>query len=648
MAITLTTSQRTAIADAAVEPRTLVEFHTQHGIYYFAQERVIWSGKQYQPRLTAPVAIAEGLGGVQGFGITPPTRTTISIANPDGWISTQGPAFYRYGDVIVKEVVLSVESDAIRTYRLIATGGQMGQDGKQFTITAEDFLSPYRQRVFPSNNCILTDNRFPNIQDNALDPNHRENTPMTTVFGRAMTKLVMIEPHLTGQESGGLYWLVGYGSLTIPPSGQLFQFPVSPTIRDFQLYTTASWGLRYLKTYDGIPYTAVFVYPEGGNPGDDAQQTYLDTRGGFYGYPDEVLLFMLTNSQVGVGLDASLIDSVSLQSARSWYAANDFTMDFNTHTQKTLDTWLSEWSRDSLTRLIIRDKIYLSLQTSRNPVASFHNGNVMKDSMTFTDAQIGQEQSRVAIQFRDRTKDEGWVNTIRYNVGSGADYTFTSQLIGRPTVASKVSQTIAKRAVSGIRTYQFQSTIRHTALDPGDLVSVRHAAVVSSNTQPIWCEIEAVRRSGGRIAFTAREIGSRTFQFGNVVADGGGVVEVGCPKVSAVIWSPYSWGDISSGVNDTMVLSHNLGLPPIGIGYRYSTGAGLARGFNAYVYNTTFPWSLDLTTSWAVYHTGATCPVRVTFPVSGYTSLVGSLIAAGGVVFVLTSGLDCVPDPPPV
>ena len=58
MPITLTTSQQAALAQSTVEPRVVIEFHTQHGTYYLAVSggNVTWA---FAPSLP-------GLAGVLG------------------------------------------------------------------------------------------------------------------------------------------------------------------------------------------------------------------------------------------------------------------------------------------------------------------------------------------------------------------------------------------------------------------------------------------------------------------------------------------------------------------------------------------------------------------------------------------------------
>jgi hypothetical protein len=653
--VTLTNSQQAALRQSTAEPRILIELHTKHGTYYLANERVKWSGQQYQPRLANEPQLITAIGGTQGFGLSPTKTIDILLANADGWVSTQPPEFYRYGDMIVKEVLLDVTSTPLRTYRFMATGGAMNAGGETFQVHGEEFWTTLKKRVFPSNNTLITKQRFPNFSDLAFkEDSPRENTPMNIITGRVMSRLTLLEPFPTDQDTGGLEWLVGYGSVAIAPEGKLFQFPQVNNQRDFQVYDASTYQIRYRRTFDGVPYTALFVYPTGEDrTGNDAQITYLDTRDGkVFGYPDEFLLFMLTDSIAGVGLDPTLIDSDSLLTARSWYRAHDMTMDASIYTQRTLEEWLQNWSRDSLTHLVFRDKIYLYPQRSIAAVGSFYLGNIQNDTLSTQDALIGQEQSRVAIEFRDRLKDEGAMLRIRYDVGSGSDYAFTSDLIGRPTVAAKVAQTLAKRAYFGIRRYDFGSTIRQTALSEGDLVSFTHPSVLTSADGPQLMEIEAIRRqpSTGLLGFTLREIDYRVFKFGNVAADAP-VTENPCRRTTTqFVYAPTSWGFVSSGVNDTLVLTHTLKAPIVSATYRYPP----TRLYPQYYgWSTTYPWSLDLTEGRDAYNTNSTVPMRLLFPFSGYVTLNGSLFANFGnqgyqrVGFYITTRIECAADGPP-
>lgn len=630
MPITLTTSQQAAIADSRAEPRTVVEFQSQHGTYYFASERLMWSGKQYLPRLLNEPGIVTGLGGTQGMGLAPTKTITLQLANADGWLSTQPPAFYRYGTVLVKEILMDVESYALRTFRFTSTGGGM-PSATTFNIQCEDFWSVTKRRIFPSNSVLMTRQRFSGITELTNDDHPHENTPMNIVMGRCMAKLTLINNLPTGVDSGGLEWLVGYGSLALAPGGHLYQFP-GPIERDFVLFEAGSYEMRQNVTLDGVPYTTVFVYPTG-SPGDDAVDHYLDTRGGEYGWPDEFLLMMLTNSIVGVGIDATLIDSDSLLSARSFYKANNITFDFALNVQKPVESWLGDWCRDSLTRLILRDKLYLSPQTSREPVTSFHVGNIQKDTLSIADVAIGQEESRASMTFRDRFKDEDWRGKITYNVGSGSELPLESVLIGRPTVAGKVAQTVAKRGADGIRTYQFGSTLRMANLEEGDLVTLHHPLATTSGRAPVWGEVEAIRRGRGLLNFSIREVGSRLFKFGNIPNDTAiSVVDKSClPKTQHVL-SPSSWGIISSGANDVLVLSHTLGKPVTTLTHKWSYAG----------WDTLYPFTLD-TLSFS-YNTGSTVPARMalsgTFP--------GPLLRTSyDLGFDLTLNEPCPADDPP-
>jgi hypothetical protein len=589
--VTLTNSHLAAVQQSTAEPRVVIEFHSKHGTYYFAGERLKWSGIQYQPRLLNEPEIISGLGGVQGFGLTPTKTLQLNLANADGWLSTQPPDFYRYGSVIAREILLDVESFALRTLRYTATGGSMPANGLSYNIQCEDFWSIIRRRNFPSDSTLMTRQRFPSLTNRTNDhSNPRLNTPMNIVFGRCMAKATLIDEHLSGVESGALEWIIGYGRLTNPPGGRLYQYP-DPISGGFVIFEASTYYLAHRTTYDGVPYTSVVVEPPG-SPGDDLFDHYYDARGGVYGWPDEVLLFMMTNSQVGLGLDPTLIDSDSLLTARSWYMANNLTMDFAVTEQLPLESWLGEWSRDSMTRLILRDKMYLSPQMSRAPVGSLHVGNILKDSLSFSDALIGQEESRVSFAFRDRFRaDDVGHTVVAYSVGSGATAPIDSRLVGRPTVAGKVAQTIAKRAADGIRTYTLGTTLRLAAVEEGDLLSLHHPLAVPSASPPRIVEVETIRRARGILSFSTRDIGSRMFVFGNLPADTSLAMDGLCPDLTQFIL-PFSWGAITSGTNDVIVISHGLGYLPSAVTHRWLNGSfdqlgTFAMDTLSFTYNTT-------------------------------------------------------------
>jgi hypothetical protein len=262
---------------------------------------------------------------------------------------------------------------------------------------------------------------------------------------------------------------------------------------------------------------------------------------------------------------------------------------------------------------------------SRAPVASFHVGNIQKDTLSFTDVLIGQEESRVSLSFRDRFHDEGWRTQIAYNVGSGVDVTLDSSLLGRPTVAAKVAQTIAKRGADGIRTYQFGTTLRHADIEEGDLVTLYHPLINTSASPPHLVEVEAVRRGRGLLNFSVRDISSRLFQFGNLPIDTGpNNVDGLCPHLTQFI-SPFSWGAVVSGTNDVMVVSHTLGVVPTGVTHKWAV----------WTWNTLYPFTID--TLSADYNTTSTVALRLTLPI-------GQTFAGGVMGSVFDQGYNLVAD----
>jgi hypothetical protein len=650
---TLTNSQRAAVNASTAEPRLLIDFATKHGTYHFAQERLMWSGVMYEPRIINQPEITGVLGGVQGAGNIATKTMDLSIANADAWLSSQPPDFYRYGVVTAKEVLLDVESFALREFRFIAAGGAMDETGEQFTVQCEDYWTNIKRSLFPSNKTLITKQRFPGYSDLAFeDEERRENTPMNIPLGRVLAQLALIDSQALGVDSGALEWLIGYGhniTTAFSFSQSLYQYPSSAPDAALTSYAVESAQLRYRSTFDSVPFTSILVRPI--SEGDDARTTYLDTRqlrGN--GYPDEFLLFMLTDSIAGAGMDATLIDSDSLLTARSFYQHNDLTYDAIVRQQRSVIDWLSDWSRDSLTHLVFRDKLYLVPQDSRSPVSSLHIGNILRGSLSHADVPVGQEESRVTCNYRERLQEKEQRQFVRYVVGSGADLTFDSLLIGRPTVAAKIAETIAKRAYYGIRQYQLDTTLRMAEIDEGDLVAFKHPLSANSNMEPFILEVEGTRRSPatGRLSLTMRETNYRVFQFGIAKGDGPPQVDRPCLDLLETISAPFSWGNVSSGVNDTIVLSHNLNGIVVAATYRYPGGTSPQRAHFA-GFNTLYPWSLDLTDGRDVYNTQYTVPMRLIFPFSGYTSLNGSWFTSltwGTVKFFITVDQDCAMEPP--
>lgn len=487
MAVTLTGSHQYAKQQATAEFRRLVEQHTQHGVYYFATEPTSWSGNFYEARLLSIGGLTAEVGAPEA-GISALTRIAVTYANADGWFSRQGPDFLRDQRLILREVFLDVESDAARTWEFRVTDGHM-INPEQYRVNGEDLWARIRRLNVPTDQLLISQATFPTIRDGAA----AIGKPIPFVYGRTLCPLQLVDDTVDDTK-----WIACIGCATIP--GDVGSYFVQEVFNE-GLSVVESAGLEYGIAND-VPVTFVrirsIIYA-GNEPTPHYAELIAPT--GAAGRPDVVLLDLLTHPYAGAGLSGGLVNSDSLVTAKNFYEENSIGFDAVLNVQRPLESWLGDWTRDSLTRVSLRDQFVLVPQESRAPVGSFTPSNILRGTLGFDDIALRSENSRRTVFFQDRTKDLEPISVVSYVAGSGSLVTHTSPFLGTPSAAFRVARFWSKQAAAGQRVYGLTSTIRSIELEENDLVTLTHSQVGLAGALG---EVVRVERRGEEISYRIR------------------------------------------------------------------------------------------------------------------------------------------------
>ena len=542
MAVTLSTSQRAAADNPATQPALLTDIvpdgDTQQ--YHFATQPVSWSGVQYAARMLQTFPITTGVTGGPPYQLSPVKTATMTVANPDGLFSRQRPAFWKGQPFTAKEVFLDVESDAVRTFAMTIAGTEL-LSADVFQFHAEDTLADVRRKFIPKLDAFITTSLYPNLNIGVFQPGaDGNNRPIPWLFGQTYCPIYYVDQDSNGNHiyvaCVGSAVQIGSGSVVDWWDGGFTEIALSENTIATEPVGTEPWSVRYAvrnSTRDdgssvSIPVTEVVVHREI-SPGDPQIVRRFARLGwsrglgtaadSYFATPDEVLIWMFRDTFAGAGITPTLIDSDSLLAARSFYLANSLCFDGALIEQRPFEDWLVQWQHDAMTRLILRDKIYLAPCRSQTAVFSFCDANLL--AIQYADTPITQDAGRRVLYYRDRTRDADYGpgdgaqgdatrggSFVRYDVSSASEETLSSPFIGRPSVARKVAQYWAKYFGMGVRRYQLTSTVKAIHLEEGDLAPLTNS-LTGCNSQPV--EITGiVRRGDGVYEFSAIETDPRT------------------------------------------------------------------------------------------------------------------------------------------
>lgn len=582
MSVTLTTSQQAAAAAPGAEFYVLVDLATQTGTYHFARENLTWSGIDYSARLVTEPEITLALGDPQA-GVIGPGAVSVELANADGWFSRHRPEWVRGYTIAVREVFLDVQSDAVRTFVFRVTGAAMDDPGK-YVLQAEDLLADARRQLIPHTRTLVSSDNFPGIGQPGAQG---IGLPVAMPQGQVLCPIYLVDQRNPGSNNdvGGVYVAcVGSANGIAYFAGGTTVVELLPPLTSGLLPPTTANRLSPVvsvsvvgSTVNGIPFTFVTVasgVPLGNPPTQRYCQLTRYMRSGFYlasdPTPIQSLLDLLSDSWGGAGVDPTLVDSPSQQIVSDFPGRETFGPQLHTvlTTQRPLGDYLADWTRETLTHILVKDKIYLIPETaSRTLVASLYPGNIVEGSLKMTDVPLGQEESRQLLRWNDRTQDVIGGTTFSvatFAAGSGAQSDFQATFIGKPSNAAKVVQWWARYAAAGIRTYELETTVRNVALDPADLVTLTHTMVGATGLQ---CEVVGVTRAGGNFRLNLRELPTGIFSFQGTLP-GDPTFGLFFQRVPTGINSIL----MTTGQSSTWVASHSMGRVPNFARFFYTKG----------------------------------------------------------------------------
>jgi hypothetical protein len=494
MAVTLTTSQAAAAAAPIAEPTILIDLVTASAeVYHFATQPCCYGGVQYAARITD---VSQDQGGAAGvpYQLAATKSGYVDLADDDGFFSTTRPAWLRGQPLTYKEVFLDVDTP-VRQFAFTVTNQSLS-DENTYRVSFEDTLASVRRKLIPSNDCLITDSLYPNLNRGVFQTGaDGRNRPVPLPFGRAFTPLYYVD-----QASDGSHvYVAGVGSAYFTDSGVVCDWwdgglsvlgGVTSASNDG--HSTFPWSVRYAvrntTREDGslfsVPVTEVVVHPQLG-PGDPIVRRFADLTwnhgSSAWATPDEVLIELFRNCHAAAGISPTLLNSDSLLTAHSFYTANSLYFDGALIEQRFFEDWLTQWQHDAMTRLVFRDQIHLVPCQSHTATFSLCDANILNSRVTYNDVPLPQEFSRRTLYYKDRTRDADYGpgdgsqgdgrggSLVRFDVGSGAEVAMSSPFIGRPSVARRVEQFWAYQQATAQRVYEIPTTVKNIAVEEGDL-----------------------------------------------------------------------------------------------------------------------------------------------------------------------------------
>jgi hypothetical protein len=547
MAVTLTTSQTAAAASPATEPLVLIDFVTSSAEqHHVAAQPCVYEGTSYAARLV-DVSNVQAAGAAVPYLLPAAKTLTVTIADDDGFFARQRPGWLRNQALTYREVFLDVNSAPVRRFDFITVNVEAPTE-QGFVIQAEDILAPVRRKLFPSTDVLITNSLYPNLMRGTFqDGADGRNRPLPFVFGRARSPIYYVD-----QSSDGSYiYVAAVNSAYFTGSGDVFTWwdggmsavvthATTPNNEGRSTFTRSiRYAVRNTTRDDGssvsIPVTEIVIHPQ-----VEAQDgTYSIVRrfadltwnhgSSAWTTPDEVLIQMFGDCRAGLGISPTILNSDSLLTAHSFYTANSLYFDGAIIEQRPFEDWLAQWQHDAMTRLVMRDQIYLVPCASRAAVFSLHAGNILGGRATYTDVPLTQEYSRRTLFYKDRVADADYGpgvggqgdnarggSFVRWDVGSGVETNFVSPFIGRPSVARRVNQYWSEQQRAGQRAYQVPVTVKLIAQEEGDLGTLTHSRTGASSQ---LVEVAGITRRGSVYEFHVSETAMSVFSFRSGGAD---------------------------------------------------------------------------------------------------------------------------------
>jgi hypothetical protein len=565
--IPLTPAQQAALTAPTVPFARVVEWVTSAGIYRWATEGFWWGGVWWDGRLLEEPTITLDLGD-PGAGLAGPAALTVQLNNADGWVSRQDPRLFRGGTVWVREIVRSVGSPALRSFRFVGTALRMTSP-VAVELEAEMPLAPLLSRPVPSPNLTVDTVHLPYAQPAAAQalpypPGAQafmatgQTLPLAVGWVRAPLTFFRDEQswHTFLAPYGGARTLVGTVYQLVNSRWSLVASGVT--------LGTLPAPFGRLQTVQ-IPITTA-VAVGGGTPvphfADCISAPWSTEVSTVFGAgrsasPAGTLLWLLTDSVAGLGVASELIAWDSFRSAQALTAQSFTLYGFDAALGPTTAGELfGAWAHDALSYLVFTDQLRVipaALDTGR-PL--LEQSMVVVGTARLTVRPLDQEESARTVEFPDRTRG-GAVLRQQWRAGSG-EVTRTLRFIGRPSAAWWCAQWWARAAAAGAVEYSFDTAPGAALdLDVGDQVFLSHPDIAPGIASPLALITGYTRGPGGQLTLRLRQL-----PYPNLNAQG---VPPSDPPFQAdeqIVPLPYNVSTIPPNAQVQVTFNHTLGRPP--------------------------------------------------------------------------------------
>jgi hypothetical protein len=566
--IPLTPAQQAALGAGTVPFARVVEWVTSAGIYRWATEGFWWGGVWWDGRLLEEPTITLDLGD-PGAGLAGPAALTVQLNNADGWVSRQDPLLFRGGTVWVREIVRSVGSPALRSFRFVGTALRMTSP-VAVELEAEMPLTPLLSRPVPSQNVVVDTLHLPYAQPAAAQAlPYPPGAQAFMATGQTLPLAVgWVRAPLTffRDEQSWHTFLAPYTSPAYTNVGTVFQLvnsrwslvasgvtvgnlptPVGPlTTVKIPITTGVAVGggtpVPHYANVISVPWsTEVFsVLGTGASP-----------------TPASTLLWLLTDSVAGLGVASELIAWDSFTSAQALTAQSFTLYGFDAALgPTTAGELLGAWAHDALSYLVFTDQLRVIPAALNVGRPLLDQSMVVAGTARLTVRPLDQEESARTVEFPDRTRG-GAVLRQQWRAGSG-EVTRALRFIGRPSAAWWCAQWWARAAAAGAVEYSFDTTPGAALdLDVGDQVFLSHPDIAPGIASPLALITGYTRGPGGQLTLRLRRL-----PYPNLNAQG---VPPSDPPFQAdeqIVPLPYIVSTVAPNVPTGVQLTHTLGRPP--------------------------------------------------------------------------------------
>lgn len=591
MARDLASTVLDALVQPTVRPRVLLDLQTVAGsTYYFATDSMTWKGQTYAARLPdkqppvptfSPSAPERGILGSSTLRVTIPDD--VAATDPDGRLATFPPGTFENQPLDYKLVLADVDSHAVLDLRFTVTHVQAPQLG-QITLTAADPLSAVRHKNWPQDPWLLTPELIgsaPNPQG-AYGPNRVTPLRVGQCISPAIVEydfgITHADSEPSGVASGHHSVLAGFfAKATADGENRFVQLWDDGFSTRYSLVQSVDTNLsltingekmaRY-QIHAGTPLsrggTVVPLFFAGrsttpGNTTTGRRHSWL---------PAETLEQLIDHGEpfsVEIGMhDPSRLLADLLYQGPANDLGNDPlsnvpTLGFNGFVaeQRPLDQWVGDLMHDGCLGLRLRDEMHvLALPFSRAVVGSFHEGNIIRGTLSWQDTPLEDLETTRTIFYRRQALDVEPNHSETWSAAAdGGSVSRTSHFLGHNQVAHRVAQFWAKREAFGRRTYQWQSTLLAAGLEQYDLVQL-HVPTMGASGQ--LCEITNLGINPDfTTTLTARTTSWSVFDYTDTPTLNW------APEIRFAQRVPFphdSWH--LSGSGDTFTVNHELTNPP--------------------------------------------------------------------------------------